>query len=147
MTVTTVIFDRVHSHDSRFGLGLDPGLKSYQAALWGGFAFGIVGGLYFFFLPYVGAYCRGSLSFSLGSRYFGCHRFFETGRCSWQNIGSRRIVRMIFCTSSALECIHQALPPASRVENRIQESLKGATRRYREPSGRGPFPQPWMLPK
>ena len=65
MTVTTVVFNRVQSRDSRVGLGLVPGLECYQAAQWTGFAFGIVGVLCFFSLPYeaYGAYCRRSFRF------------------------------------------------------------------------------------
>ena len=83
MPVTTVVFNRVQSRDSRVDLGLDPGLECYQAVQWAGFAFGIVGVLSFFLLC-VELYCRDSLWFSLGSSHFVCHRVFERGRCSWQ---------------------------------------------------------------
>ena len=56
--MTTVVFNRVQSRDSRVGLGLGPVLESYQAAQWGGFAFGIVGVLYFF----LSSLCGGLLS-------------------------------------------------------------------------------------
>ena len=58
MTVTTVVFDRVRSRDSRVGLGLGSGLECYQAAQWGCFTFGMVGALHCFCLPYVDAYYR-----------------------------------------------------------------------------------------
>ena len=109
MTVTTVVFNRVQSRHSRVGLGLDPVLESYQAAQWGGFAFGIVG----VFLPYVGVYCRGSLSFLLGSSYLFCHRVFQRGRRSRQrekDIRSMRTLTMIFVPPPSS-------PPASPAEN------------------------------
>ena len=86
MTVTTVVFDRVESRDSRGGLGLDPGLESYQAAQWGCFAFGMVGMLYFFSSPCVGVYYPDSLSFMLCYSYVTCHRVFQRGRCRWKEI-------------------------------------------------------------